>query len=183
VLAVPNSAELPIQKAVSMGNAAESVVLPVTSSSDSSHSHNQLLEDVHLHSLCGNNNHALFGSCLASSGKRLEILQGTVDPISPGLPFSLSAWKVDFYNQTVTSDSSTFLKIQSRPSSDGNGPLLAAVVSGDTVFQLDHGCATVLVAVTPYIATIDAGAGFTHLAGEVTIYAEGIDDQSSSILW
>jgi hypothetical protein len=169
VLAVPKSAELPIQTAVF------------------SHRYKlisqQLLEDVHLHSLCGNNNHALFGSCLASSGKRLEILQGAVDRIKPGLPFSLSAWKVDFYNQTVTSDSSTFLKIQSRPSSKGTGPLLAAVVSGDTVFQLDRGCATVTVAVTPYIAAIDAGAGLTHLAGEVTIYAEGIDDQSSSMLW
>jgi hypothetical protein len=181
--AVQRSAEL--QTAVFMGNAAKSAALPVASSADFSHRYKlisqQLLEDVHLHSLCGNNNHALFGSCLASSGKRLEILQGKVDSISPGLPFSLSAWKVDFYNQTVTSDSSTFLKIQSRPSS--NGTLLAAVVSGDTVFQLDRGCATVTVAVTPYIAAIDAGAGFTHLAGEVAVYAEGIDDHSSSMLW
>jgi hypothetical protein len=142
--------------------------------------------DLHLHSLCGDENHALFGSCIASTGKFLWIQLGSTEPINPGLAFSVSVWKVDFYNQTVTSDSSTFLKIQAEPlAHSGSGvtePLLAAVVSGEAVFQLIRGHATVSVIVKPYFAAIVADSGQTLLASEVAVYAEGIDDESSTML-
>uniref|UniRef100_A0A7S0MMZ5 Tyrosine-protein kinase ephrin type A/B receptor-like domain-containing protein n=1 Tax=Cryptomonas curvata TaxID=233186 RepID=A0A7S0MMZ5_9CRYP len=142
--------------------------------------------DLHLHLLCGENNSACFGSCLASTGKHLEIQLGSTQPIFPGLTFPVFVRKLDFYNQTVTSDSSTFLKIQTEPSAHSNlgvtGSLLAAVISGEAVFQLVSGCATVVVAVQPYIATIEADVGLAVLAGEVVVYAEGVDDQSFIVL-
>jgi hypothetical protein len=134
---------------------------------------------LHLHLLCGDKNHALFGSCLASAGKHLEFQLGSAEPINPGLAFSVSVWKVDFYNQTVTSDSSTFLKIQG---SVVAGPLLAAMISGEAVFQLIRGHATVSIIVQPYIAAIEADSGRTLLASEVAVYAEGIDFESSTML-
>jgi hypothetical protein len=111
---------------------------------------------------------------------------GFKEPINPGLAFSLSVLKMDFYNQTVTSDSSTFLKIQTKPSANSSsgytGPLLAALVSGEAIFQLMGGRATVSVGVQPYFAEIDAGSDLTLLAGEVLIFAEGSDDQSRTTL-
>jgi hypothetical protein len=142
----------------------------------------QWITDLHLHSLCGEKNRAHFGSCLASSGKRLEIMLGITRPINPGLVFSVSVWKVDFYNQTVTSDSSTFLKIQTEPSNGIIGPLLGAAVSGETVFQLFSGHATVAVALQPYIAMIEADVGLTQLAGEAIVFAEGLDNESLIVL-
>ncbi len=141
---------------------------------------------LHSHSLCGDNNLAFFGSCLASTGKRLEMQLLFSKPVNPGLTFAVSVWKLDFYNQTVTSDSNTFLKIQTEPSASnfrgGPGLLLAAEVSGQAVFQLVCGNATLAVAVQPYIAEIKADSGLTFLASEAVLYAEGFDNQSSAYL-
>jgi hypothetical protein len=165
-----------------------SVMLPASSATFSSNLNTQAwlplwISDLHLHSLCGDNNRAVFGPCLASTGKRLEIQLGFTEPTNPGLSFSVSVWKLDFYNQTVSSDSSTFVKIQTEPSSKSSDTgQLAAVVSGETVFQLVGGHASAAVSVQPYIATIESDAGLTRLAGEAIVYAEGLDDQSSTML-
>jgi hypothetical protein len=139
-----------------------------------------------LHVLCGDNNRAFFGSCLASTAKRLEIQLNSTEQINPGLFFQLSVWKVDFYNQTVSSDSSTFLKIQTMRLlySDiySTNPLQTAIVSGEAVFQLVHGRATVSVGVEPYITKIEADSGLIHLAGEAVIFAAGLDAESSITL-
>ena len=136
--------------------------------------------------LCGNNNKALFGSCLASTGKSLEIQLGFTGPVNPGLTFSLSVWKVDFYNQTFASDYSTILKIRTVLSGNLNsgsaGLSMAAVVSGEAVFQMLGGHATVDVAVQPYVAEIAAGSRLIQLAGEAFVYAEGFDDESTIML-
>ena len=143
---------------------------------------------LHKHLLCGDNNRALFGPCLASTGKLLELQLELTEPINPGLAFSVSVWKVDFYNQTVSSDSSTFLKIHTVPTalshadSGSTGPSLAAEVSGQDVFQLVGGRSKVDLALQIYIAAIKADSGLTLRAGEVALYAEGLDDLSSIIL-
>jgi hypothetical protein len=139
--------------------------------------------DLHTYSLCGDNNRAIFGSCLASTGKHLEIRLGFTEPANPGLPFSASIWKLDFYYQTVSSDSSTFLKIQTEPASNSSGSgSWASAVSGETVFQLVGGHATVAVALQPYVADIEADSGLTRFAGDTIVYAEGLDEQSSAML-
>jgi hypothetical protein len=137
------------------------------------------------HLLCGDNNQALFGPCLASTGKHLEMQLDSTRPIFPGFAFTVSVFKRDFYNQTVISDSSSFLKIYTSPAalshadSGSKRPSLAAVVSGETVLQLVAGRSKVSVAVQPYVAAIYPASGRTVLAGEVLLYAEGIDDVSS----
>jgi hypothetical protein len=142
---------------------------------------------LHKHSLCGDNNRALFGSCLASTGKHLDLQLEFTEPINPGLAFSVSVLKADFYNQTVISDSRTFLKILTMPNpshadSGDTGPSLAAVVSGEAVLQLIGGRSKVSVALQPYIASIQVDSGLTLGAVEVLLYAEGLDDLSSIIL-
>ncbi len=141
-----------------------------------------------MHQLCGENNQALFGSCLASTGKQLELKLETTIPINPGLAFFVSVVKVDFYNQTVTSDFSTFLKIHtmsaalSLADSVYNGSSLGAIVSGEAVFQLTGGQSTVSVALKPYFSVIRSESGLALRAGEVLLYAEGVDDLSSVTL-
>jgi hypothetical protein len=141
-----------------------------------------------MHQLCGENNQALFGSCLASTGKQLELKLEITIPINPGLAFFVSVVKVDFYNQTVTSDFSTFLKIHtmsaahSHADSVNNGPSLGAIISGEAVFQLAGGRSKVSVALKPYFSVIRSDSGLALLAGEVLLYTEGVDDLSSVTL-
>ena len=107
------------------------------------------------------------------------------EPIYPGLVFSVSVSKVDFYNQTVSSDSSTFLKFHTMPAASSNSsivPSLAAEVSGDAVFQLVGGLLKVDLALLPYFSVIRADSGLILHAGDVVLYAEGLDDLSSIIL-
>jgi hypothetical protein len=111
---------------------------------------------------------------------KLEI----TEPIKPGLAFSVSVVKTDFYNQTVSSDYSTFLKIQTMPATDAgeNGPSLEAVVTGEVVFQLAGGRSKVSVALQPYFPAIRFDSGLALRAGDVILYVEGLDDLSSIIL-
>jgi hypothetical protein len=137
------------------------------------------------HLLCGDNNRALYGACLASTGKKLELQLEFTEPIYPGLVFSVTVSKVDFYNQTVSSDSSTFLKFHTMPAASSNSsivPSLAAEVSGDAVFQLVGGLLKVDLALLPYFSVIRADSGLILHAGDVVLYAEGLDDLSSIIL-
>jgi len=60
-------------------------------------------------SICQQDNFALYGSCIASDYKQLELLQ-LQEQIFPGLSFSLIAVKTDAYNQTILSDSASVLQ-------------------------------------------------------------------------
>ena len=60
------------------------------------------------------NNIALYGPCVASSSQniQLEYVSTQNGVVFPGLSFQINVAKKDFYNQTITTDSSTLLQIQ-----------------------------------------------------------------------
>ena len=130
--------------------------------------------------LCGNGNQALFGKCIASAGTDLE-LQIEAGSVHPDLSFAVSVRKLDRYNQTVTSDSASFLQIRSEAGMNSMGEQsgLAAVFSGTTVFVLQSGCAITNVSVRPFIMTVLSASGAIQLASEVMMYVEGIDNETS----
>ena len=66
------------------------------------------------YSLCGKGNQALFGPCIASTGVGLELRIDVAGPVYPGLSFPIFVRKFDHYNQTVSSDSSSFFQIRSK---------------------------------------------------------------------
>ncbi len=134
-----------------------------------------------MHSLCGDGNRAIFGSCLASAGTKLDIQLDPHLQAHPGLSFDISLRKVDFYNQTVASDSSSFLKIHSEPYRSSE-LARAATVKGQVVFLLDGGISTTKVEVLPYILSVVQSLRFTRLEVETAIYAEGLDNETSIIL-
>ncbi len=129
---------------------------------------------------CGNGNKALFGQCIASAGTSLELRIELNGPVHPGLIFTVSVRKLDHYNQTVASDSSSIVQIRSEAginSSDEDvGFGLAAAISGATIFELQGGSATTNVDVRPFI--IRAADSSTQRASEAIIYAEGMDSET-----
>jgi hypothetical protein len=142
-----------------------------------------------LHSLCGDGNQAMFGSCVASAGTKLDVLLDPDMQANPGLSFDVYLRKVDFYNQTVASDFSSFLKVHSEPykytanlSSDSSEPSRAAMITGQIVFLLDGGMSTAKVEVLPYFASVMPILGQTRLGVETAIYAEGLDNETSIVL-
>ena len=78
-------------------------------------------------------NEAAYGSCLASTLKKLLLSEMPTrkTPAYPGLPLSLSVLKKDAYNQTIITDSSTVLFSQSAQLGDKSSvdPFLASLHS------------------------------------------------------
>jgi hypothetical protein len=133
--------------------------------------------------LCGPGNKATFGSCIASAGVGLELHIDAAEPVHPDLSFPVLVRKVDYYNQTVASDSASYLQIRSGTATNSSGDRkvsgLAAVLSGTTVFVLQGGTASVKVALRPYMGTVDVASGSTQIAGDTLIYVDGIDNETS----
>mmetsp|Transcript_14218 Transcript_14218/g.30377 ORF Transcript_14218/g.30377 Transcript_14218/m.30377 type:complete len:1807 (+) Transcript_14218:1506-6926(+) len=138
------------------------------------------------HDLCGTGNSALFGQCLASSGRSLRIynIPESDYPAYAGLPFQLSVAKEDAYNQTVESDSISFLQLQvAIPRTDGGlQPHQEVVVSGDAVFKLQSGKARIEIAVRPEFSVVDPQNGLALLSRQVFFSASGQDLESSQPL-
>jgi hypothetical protein len=136
-------------------------------------------------SLCFQGNSALFGPCIASSGKTFHItgLPGKSNPAYAGLPFLLSVVKMDHYNQTILSDSSSFaqLQIAAKDPSGEQANQVAAILSGEAVFKLDAGQAQVMVSVKPALLKTGPASG-QQLDSEVFLYAMGEDLESSQRL-
>ena len=133
--------------------------------------------------MCGNGNSALFGKCLASAGTGLELHLSSAKPVYPDLTFPVSVRKLDHYNQTVASDSTTFVQIRSEmaidPVANRSFPSIAAVLSGTTVLVLREGKAVVSVALRPAIVNLSDLSGSTQLGGDAFIYGNGVDSETS----
>jgi hypothetical protein len=128
---------------------------------------------------CGNGNKALFGQCIASAGTSLELHIELDGPVHPGLSFTVSVKKLDYYNQTVASDSASIVQVRSEAgmNSSGNdkGFGFTAAISGTTIFELQHGSVTASVAVRPFLKSAED-------ASEASIYVEAMDNETSLIL-
>ena len=131
--------------------------------------------------LCGEGNSAVYGSCVASSYKELRI-SAPPTAISPGLPFSVTVLKIDAYNQTVLTDSSSVLQAFASESSRGARREGASYLTilGASIVRMRAGKAEFTIAVKPFFAQIDAQQQLAKLARPPTIYFEGPDSLASS---
>ena len=136
---------------------------------------------VSIGSICGYGNTAAFGNCLASSFNILHVsgLPTKSSSAYPGITFSFHAQKKDFYNQTIRTDSSSFLQVHASfdvvTSSDSTPPF---PILGGSVDSLQNGVASFTISVSPIFNSSFQGAGAPHLSQAAYIYLRGMDSQS-----
>ena len=129
--------------------------------------------------VCGINNSALFGSCIASGFYRLHATQLSLYVYS-GVQLNLAVSKKDAYNQTILSDSSSLLKIVSTLNQSLE-PDLSMVIVGSEVGELFKGEVTISFALKPSFTSFGFQDGFAILHGQTYLHLEGSDDQAPGI--
>jgi hypothetical protein len=127
---------------------------------------------------CGDRNTALYGRCVASDYKYFRMEE--VDTCSPGLPLRVSVIKLDAYNQTVASDSSSFVQLFPLYSYQTKDP--EVTITGDSVVQLSAGRADFSIIITPKFSRIDFTNNTASLRSRVYLVARGQDSQSDMTL-
>ena len=126
-------------------------------------------------------NQALYGPCVASSGKFLFLvgIPTSGAPAYPGLPFSISVVKRDAYNQSIITDSSSVLFAET--ARGGNIDLVDPYVSisGNSIVQLQKGTAEFSIMLRPIFSEItwfsNNNSGLAVLASQPFIYFYGTD--------
>ena len=142
------------------------------------------IEAVRLNSsICTNElgNYAVYGPCVASTYYRLDVqgLPVPEDPISPGLPFSVTVLKKDIYNQTILSDSSSLLQMMSSMGTTIRNDA-AISISGDFISVLQNGSAEFTVVLSPSYSKVSFVDEKTVLLRIPYVYFKGIDADSIS---
>jgi predicted outer membrane repeat protein len=141
-------------------------------------------EEVALNSdICayGTGNYAVYGNCLASTYDHLDLngIPTASAPANPGMSFTIQVIKLDVYNQTITSDSSSLLQmLTSFEMKFMNDPFVS--ISGDFISVLENGSAYLTVVLNPTFATIDFLEDTTVLQTRPYVYLTGIDALSIS---
>jgi len=112
---------------------------------------------------------AAYGSCVASSFHSLLLagIPNSSKPAFPGIPFKVEAFKIDFYQQTIASDSNSILQTMSVDA--------ALAISGSFVVRFQGGHASLDLVVKPRVALIDADSGSTILASNTSIFFKEMD--------
>ncbi len=125
--------------------------------------------------LCGSNNTALYGPCIASESKQLLVSEIT-SMVFPGFQFSVYVSKKDAYNQTIVSDSITPLSLISVDSTDisGQGNSPAVLQNGIAVFPK--------TAIKPIFKNINLHKGITTLESQPYLYIVGTDMQIQTMI-
>ena len=123
---------------------------------------------------CGMGNVALYGNCIASAFKKLDILDPLL-PVYAGISFTIAVHKLDAYNQTISADSTSVLQVH--PSSTNDNAL--STIFGPEFVQLQVGIAEFTIAVKLSFARIDAQLRISDLLGEPKIFFDGSDSIES----
>jgi hypothetical protein len=122
---------------------------------------------------CGVENRALYGNCIASSFKRLDV-RNPILPVYPGQNFYIAVQKVDMYNQLISTDSKTVLQVH--PSSS-SAPHLS--ISGSVIVRMQAGIAEFEIALKPSFSRIDGILKISDLAHTSELFFEGLDSIDS----
>ena len=122
---------------------------------------------------CDSSNFAVYGNCLASKFSHLQIIDSPIfgNPIFPGMPFRISFVKKDIYNQTILTDSSSILQIQSA----SQGVLL----SGSLLNKMQNGIADFNLAVNPSFYRLEYQAGRAVATNNPILFTSGIDSEET----
>ena len=132
---------------------------------------------------CGAQNSAMYGSCIASDFEQLKIinLKKTNLFTSPGLFTELLVAKLDSYNQTILSDSESFLQVlSSRGQSRDQDP--STIFIGTTSAVLKSGIASFSFAVQPIILNFSFIEDIVNLQSQPFLFFRGSDIQSNGQL-
>ena len=131
-------------------------------------------------SMCGVDNRAGYGDCIASAYSQLEVIRG-FSVVYAGLSFMVTVLKKDAYNQTISTDSSSVLETvavlgESLYSDD------SVTLSGGYIANLKAGKATFSMQLKPTFTYLDAATGTAVLKTHPTIVFVGNDEQTGQAM-
>ena len=149
---------------------------------------NATVANVQIHAAlnCYNqSNFAQYGDCIATPYANLHVsgIPTEQNPAYPGIMFTIIVRKKDAYNQTIVSDSSSWIQIHSSLNETG-GEDSRITVTGTRVVRLEQGVATFQVEIKPSFMQVLCDLGITVLQTQPSVYFDGQDaaDLSSSML-
>ena len=136
-------------------------------------------------SFCIRNNSALYGSCVASDYKRIQITQIS-EIMYPGIDFSVVVTKMDAYNHTIYSDSSSILEVYSVVNMvNGNSDPSSSpfnFISGNTEVKMQRGKAVFSINIQPTFSSVSFEKSLTSLESTPLLYFKGIDSQTMRVM-
>mmetsp|Transcript_36466 Transcript_36466/g.96060 ORF Transcript_36466/g.96060 Transcript_36466/m.96060 type:complete len:1960 (+) Transcript_36466:49-5928(+) len=129
-------------------------------------------------SLCReNSNVAMDGHCIASSYMTLSVF-GLPRQVYPGLPFEVVIYKMDAYNQTITTDSKSLLQtvpIAHDSIVDEYKVDQSVSVAGEFIGSLSLGHVRLTLSVKPAYQNVDQHLAITRLLAPVNLLIFGTD--------
>ena len=135
-----------------------------------------LQSEFAMRSLCGVNNSALFGQCIASDCKKLLVSE-IAGSVYTGVSFNFTVTKKDAYGNTIVSDSSTVLDtVPSNGKLEDADPRTSIV--GSTLSIMRNGVALLQFAVKVTFSQIDYVKQSSSLFAPIFLYVRGIDAES-----
>ena len=140
------------------------------------------LNSVPSDTFCGpkTTNIAGFGNCLASSFARLALAKSP-GVVYPGIPFQLTVLKLDSYNQTISTDSSSVVEAIAVANAELDADRYTSI-SGQYVATFTEGRAELSVVLKPSFVLVNQIDSRTILKSIPTIYFKGLDVQSDSTM-
>ena len=127
--------------------------------------------------LCGPGNIAEYGKCMGSTYKALKVI-GPFSAIYPGIQFMITVYKVDAYNQTISTDSSSLLQVYAASNLEARGVTKSnshVSISGSIIARMLSGVANFTVSIKPSFSSVDAASHSTELVSTPLLYVEGSD--------
>ena len=136
-------------------------------------------KDSFMKILCGANNSALYGSCIASSFCKLQVSK-LAEIVYTGLLFNFSVSKLDAYGNIILSDSSSILQAIPTLSSGGIDGRTAIISSARST--MEDGTAFFLLQIQVTFLKIDYIENSATLYAPIFLSIEGIDAEFGGIM-
>ena len=126
------------------------------------------------HMSCGEGNNAVYGPCLASKYSKLRILDFATSnfTVYPGLAIPLTFVKQDIFNQTILTDSSSLIEVQSN--------IQNVHLSGTLLAKLQFGMGKFEVIVSPKFSQEDYIAGKAVAQSLALLHVTGLDAEETT---
>ena len=127
---------------------------------------------------CGLGNSALYGSCMASDYNSFFISRSSQDSAFAyaGLPVSFTAAKKDAYNQTILSDSTSVVQVESI-SVMFSIPSFSLV--GESVFNMRNGVIQMSIIIKPFFSNVSFRKQVASLTEQPSFVLVAADSQST----
>ena len=132
-----------------------------------------------LRAMCVCDNFAAYGPCVGSIYRTLVVsgLPSSKDPAYPGIPILIKVLKIDVYNQTIASDSSSLVEVKTSVGESLQEDSQVGL-SGSTVEKLDRGEALFSLVIKPLFSEVTRNPDLAVLASQPYIYVQGSDYQT-----